>query len=165
MGEIRLAKKGYAYKKAIEIIAYEKGKGTLPSMPKSSAMRGSIQSWKNKISNGYRPKSDETKKVFDETISKYDIYETRPFMRVEKQYHSKRVGNDIQDVIFGFANNQSDEPDDKSPDLLDFDDDDVESLYAIADELGTSNNPQKWNKKFKQMNLDVKVWNEKYLEY
>jgi len=162
-----MAKKGYAYKKAIEIIAYEKGKGALPSLPKSSAKRGAIQSWKKKIENGYRPKSKETKEAFDKTISKYDIYETRPFLKVENQFHSKRVGNDIQDVIFGFSIKEQEKIDGKknSPKLTNFDNDDLETMQEIAMEIGENNNPKKWNQKFKQMGIDAKVWNEKYLEF
>lgn len=157
-----MSKKGYAYRKAIELIAYEQGKGALPSIPKSSAKRGAIQSWKKKIQRGYRPKSIETKKEFDKTISKYDIYETRPFLKVENQYHSKRIGNDIQDVVNGFSISEKDD-EKTSPSLLTFDDEDYETLIAIADELGTNNNADKWNKKIKQSNIDAFVWNEKYL--
>ena len=157
-----MAKKGYAYRKAIELIAYEQGKGALPSIPKSPSKRGAIQSWKKKIQRGYRPKSIEAKKEFDRTISKYDIYETRPFLKVENQFHSKRIGNDIQDVVNGFSISEKDD-EKKSPSLLTFDDDDYETLIAIADELGTDNNAKTWNKKIKQSKIDAFVWNEKYL--
>ena len=80
-----MAKKGYAYRKAIELIAFEKGLiDKKPSLPKSSAKRGAIISWKNKLARGYRPRSPETKKAFDETSEKTKLAVKRPFLKVEQ---------------------------------------------------------------------------------
>jgi len=156
-------KKGYAYKKAIELIAYENGERGLPSIPKNRALRGAISTWKNKIERGYRPKSTETKNVFKNEIRKYDnIVNERPFLRVNGQFHSKRVGNDIRDVVNGFEIKKSIDKN-RYPDLIDFDDDKLLVLQAIADKLGDNNNVDKWNSEFKKNGLDVEAFTMPYL--
>lgn len=156
-------RKGYAYKKALEIIAYEKGEAPLPSLPKSPALRGSISSWKNKIKRGYRPKSNETKKVFNIESRKYpSIINERPFLRVNGQFHSKRAGNDIRDVIKGFSIKKSIDKE-RYPDLLNFNDEKLEILFGIADKLGENNNSNDWNKEFEKLGLDCEVWTSPYL--
>lgn len=156
-------KKGYAYKKALEIIAYEKGESPLPSMPNNAALRGAISSWKNKIEKGYRPKSKETKKVFNIEARKYKaIINERPFLRVNGQFHSKRAGNDIRDVIKGFSIKKSIDKE-RYPDLTDFDIEKLEVLFSIADKLGENNNPEIWNKEFEKLGLDAEVWTSPYL--
>ncbi|OGL47421.1 MAG: hypothetical protein A2161_09100 [Candidatus Schekmanbacteria bacterium RBG_13_48_7] len=70
------ARKGYAYRKAIQQIAYEKGKRkTVPSMPKSRAMKGAIESWKRKLQKGYIPKNEKMKELVERTYRKYDFGE------------------------------------------------------------------------------------------
>lgn len=149
-------KKGYAYKKAIQILAYEQGKSPLPSLPKSPSIRGAIQSWKKKIEKGYRPRSNETKKVYFNELRKNNISKERPFLRVQGQIHSKRPGNNIQDVIYGFyiAEGQPN----RYNDLMDFGEDEIEDLYEVADKLNESNDVDKWNKEFQKLGLDVEVW-------
>lgn len=157
-----MAKKGYAYKKAIQLIAYDRGLAGLPSIPKSPSMRGAIQSWKKKIEKGYRPKSKETKQVFNfESRKVKSLVNERPFLRVQGQIHSKRPINDIRDVVFGFYIAEG-EPY-KYEGLKDFDEENLEELFEVADKLGKNNNPDDWNKEFKKLGLDVEVWTLPYI--
>lgn len=154
-------KPGYAFKKAVELIAFEKGvRDKSPNMPSSKALRGAIATWKNKLENKYRPRLDESKIVFQKTIQKENIGDDRPFLRVEGQYHSKRIGNDIRDVIYGFG---GEDMKTGSPKLLEISDDEIDEMHEIASQLGIEKNPKTWNKVFEQSDLDVEVWTEKYL--
>ena len=154
-------KPGYAFKKAVELIAFEKGvRDKPPNMPSSKAMRGAIATWKNKLDNKYRPRLDESKKVFQKTMIKEKIGIDRPFLRVEGQYHSKRIGNDIRDVIYGFG---GEDMKTGSPKLLEISDDEIDEMHEIASQLGIEKNPKIWNKVFEQSDLDVEVWAERYL--
>lgn len=154
-------KKGYAFKKAVEIIAFEKGiRDKKPNIPSSKAMRGAIATWKNKLENKYRPRLDESKKAFQKAMIKEEIGIDRPFLRVEGQYHSKRIGNDIRDVIYGFG---GEDMKTGSPKLLEISDDEIDEMHEIASQLKDENKPKIWNKAFKQSDLDVEVWAERYL--
>lgn len=154
-------KEGYAFKKAVEIIAFEKGvREKPPNMPSSRALRGAITTWKNKLEKNYRPRLVESKKVFQKAMAKENIGIDRPFMRVEGQYHTKRKGNDIRDVIFGFS---GEDKKTGSPKLLEITDDEIDEMHEIATQLKGEDNPKIWNKTFKQSDLDVEIWVEKYL--
>lgn len=161
-----MAKKGYAYKKAIELIAYEKKQKSEISLPKSKALRGAIYSWKRKIEAGYRPKSAESKTTYNKTFDKFDLAEKRPFMKIENQYHSKRIGNDLYDLIFGFSLSETLKISGSkgSPSLIDFDLEKVEVMQSIAQNLEYEKNPKIWNREFKKKGLEVKVWYENYYE-
>ena len=158
----RKKKKGYAYEKALQLIAYERGEASLPSIPNNRALRGAITSWERKLEKGYRPRSKETKKIFTETALKTGIATPRPFLRVERVYHSKRVGANIRDVVFGFYIAEG-EAKERYLDLLDFDEEDLETLYEIAEKLGKDNNVKNWNKEFKKAGLDVEVFTEVWI--
>ena len=149
-----MVKEGYAFKKAVEIIAFEKGvRDKKPNMPTSRAMRGAIATWKNKLDNKYRPRLQESKKEFQKAMVRENI-------GIDRQYHTKRVGNDIRDVIFGF---DGEDKKTGSPKLLEITDNEVDELHEIATQLKDEDRPKIWNKAFKQADLDVDVWVEKYL--
>lgn len=160
-----MVKEGYAYEKALLIIAWEKGEIPKPKLPSNRALMGAINSWKTKIEAGYFPKSKASRKIYFRTAAKFDFTDKRPFMQIEGQYHSKRIGNTIYDLIMGFSLLETMKRNGSkgSPSLIDFDEDKEEKLRAIAEDLVNVNDPKIWNLAFKNQKLKVKVWYQGYL--
>jgi len=70
-------KEGYAYRKAIELIAYERGSRKSPvKMPQSRALRGAVQTWKGKLLKGgkYVPSTGKMGKIIKAKIKTEGLY-------------------------------------------------------------------------------------------
>ena len=152
---------GYAYRKAIQIIAYERKGGKKPSLPRSRSMRGAIQTWKRYLEGGGKPKTRESADIIRKEAIRQNLSKRRPFLRVEKNFFSGGYKNNFMDICKGV---HTDDRKGGSPDLF-FEDDKLEVLYSIADKLGTENDEKIWNREIRKYGLDVRAFFQYETDY
>ena len=148
--------KGYAFKKAIQIMEYRKGHTKIePSLPASRSMRGAIKTWTRKLSKGHNPVGKQEKKVYEREIKRSGLErKERPGFTLDDKCYSGKKYDTIPLTIINIFK-------DKGPIYLGFisrkQQQDFDDIIELADsQIGnekTEFNYNWWTKKLKNYGL------------